>query len=132
MLLEQNHVTQKDGFSHRLVEDSVWGWMLQTLEDATWKDSYSFDLGLATPQDIQLGNFYTSNSPDTLFTQMRLASKPLQDGRVSLSNNTLTTLKEGQETDTELPSGPGYLAELERVFDIRLDASFSEFRQTQG
>jgi len=108
MRLEENYISQVKGDTHRLVESPLWGWMLQTRENGVWKDSYSFDLSLATPQDIQLGNFYTSHSADSPFTQANIASIATKDGRVSLHNEVLTQLSKESVLTTKIPPGPGY------------------------
>jgi N-hydroxyarylamine O-acetyltransferase len=127
LVLEDGFEARGDGWGYRIERRAPWGWLMSTL-DGTWKDSYSFDLGWVTPQDIAVGNFYTSHSPDTHFTRMRVVSRPTRDGRISLRNQTLTRVAAGRQTTEEVPEAGPTLALLEREFGIVLDASWEEFR----
>ncbi len=96
-----------------------WGWMLRTREPGGWKSSYSFDMGLATAEDIEVGNHYTSTSPNTHFTQLATVSLPTQDGRVSLRDLDLTEIDEsGQRTRLIAPDS--YLEFIQGTFGIKL------------
>ncbi|MCB1043170.1 MAG: arylamine N-acetyltransferase [Acidobacteria bacterium] len=70
--------------SYRLSMEAPWGWMMRTLDDGTWKDSYSFSTAHVTAADIEMGNHYTSTSPNSHFTQISTVSLPTASGRISL------------------------------------------------
>jgi N-hydroxyarylamine O-acetyltransferase len=77
MPLEEGRIEEDDGLAYRLIAREPWGYMMQTREQDVWKDSYSFDLSVATPADIRVGNHFTSTSPDSLFTRTRTISLPV-------------------------------------------------------
>ena len=129
LVLEEGWAGEGPGWGFRLQRREPWGWLMQSLEKGQWRDSYSFDLGYVTKADIAVGNHYTSTSPDTHFTQMRVASAPRPEGRVSLRNFTLTQIKNGQETNQEIEPGQPYLKVLADCFGIELDASYSDLKQ---
>lgn len=112
------------GNKYSLELQAPWGWMMRTFDKGEWKDSYSFDLEYVTPEDIELGNFYTSHSPNTHFTQIRTASKPTENGRISLRNFTFTEIKHHEVIMREIEDGPGYLDFLKERFDIELNINY--------
>ena len=52
-----------------------------------WKPVYRFDMRRTEPVDYEVSNWYTSTSPDVLFTNYLLACRPLPDGRATLFND---------------------------------------------
>ena len=52
-----------------------------------WKPIYRFDLARAESVDYEVANWYTSTSPDVLFTGNLLACRPLPEGRSILFND---------------------------------------------
>jgi len=128
LLLQDRAITRSGNFAYRLYQDSLWGWVLETLEDGAWKTSYSFDLGHVTHEDIECGNFFTSHSLDTHFTRIRTVSLPTETGRISLRNQTLTRIEKGQKTTETLPEGKAYVEALAEWFGIELDAEFEDFK----
>jgi N-hydroxyarylamine O-acetyltransferase len=75
-----------------------WGWrfrvvpegkdlVLQTQEGDAWRDAYAFEPEPSPPIDIELGNWYTSTHPDSLFVYGLIVARHLPDGtRVWLSD----------------------------------------------
>jgi N-hydroxyarylamine O-acetyltransferase len=127
--LKTNIVKDDQGFSFGLEQRPPWGWMMRTLDKEEWKDSYSFDLEHVSPQDIVLGNFYTSHSPDTHFTQIRTASKPTSNGRISLRNFTFTEIADGKVFTEEIVDGPEYLDILATRFGIELEVDYNVLKK---
>ena len=125
---ELNRDDKQDGQEYRLKAVEPWGNMLQLKVKDDWMDLYSFDLEHVCQSDIATGNHYTSTSPDVHFTQIRIASLVNPTGRRSLSGHTLTSVKDGETTQTELPQGPGYMNELKEIFGIDLNAAYEDFR----
>jgi len=113
---------------YRLRKVEPWGWMMWTHDGALWKESYSFDLGPITQADIDVGNHYTSTSPNSHFTQMRTVSLPTLEGRVSLRNYTATRVHRGRSSTRMIADRPDYLDLLNREFGIRLDVAYSALR----
>jgi N-hydroxyarylamine O-acetyltransferase len=112
----------------RLSKRDPWGWVMQTREKEEWKDSYSFDLGVVTAQDIRLGNWYTSTSPTTHFTRVRTVSRPTREGRISLRDNELTEVVHGEGVATNIAPGPEYMRALKAYFSLEVDAVYEDFQ----
>lgn len=107
------------GGQYYLSQVEPWGWLLQTLENGQWKDSYSFTLGHVTDADIELGNHYTATSPRTHFTQVCVAGLPTPSGRVSVRDAELTEIVDDDKSTRTL-TREEYLDTLDRLFGIQL------------
>ncbi len=127
--LQQGCAGEGPGWAYRLERREPWGWLLQTLVDGQWRDSYSFDLGHVTAEDIAVSNHYTSTAPGIEFTQARVASAPRPRGRVSLFNFTLTEIQDGQKSSREIAPGQDYLDVLSNEFGIELGVPYADLRQ---
>ncbi len=128
MLLEAGWCQEDPHWGFRLEQREPWGWMLQSREEDQWRDTYSFDLCHVTPSDIAVGNHYTSTSPNTHFTQSRVVSLPRPGGRISIWNFTLTEIKEGHKSISEIAPGQPYLNLLADSFGLRLEAPYSALK----
>jgi N-hydroxyarylamine O-acetyltransferase len=95
--------------------------MLQVFRNKRWMDLYSFDLEYVCQGDVEYGNYYTSSSPGSVFVKARVAALPLQDGFVTLFNNTVTKNSQGMETCIEVEEGEEYSKMLASTFGIHLD-----------
>jgi N-hydroxyarylamine O-acetyltransferase len=110
----------------RLVRRDPWGWLMQTLDQGEWKDSYSFDRGVVTANDVRLGNWFTSTSPDTHFTRVRTVSRPTEAGRISLRDLVWTEIAHGKE-ESRTVDPREYLLLLADRFGIDPGAEFQDF-----
>jgi N-hydroxyarylamine O-acetyltransferase len=128
MPLEAGHIETGRNWAFRLERRDPWGWMLQSEENDEWLDTYSFDMGHVTPSDIAVGNYFTSTSPNSPFARTTVVSLPRPNGRVSLSDFTLTEIENGHETMRKIAPGQPYLDALADSFGIELDVPFSELR----
>ena len=81
--------TDHDRQTTRFVKDDRFGIILQSFREEGWIDLYSFDLGYVCPSDIELGNYYTSTNPSSLFVFARVAALPIENGVVTLFNYVL-------------------------------------------
>mgnify|MGYP001817042673 FL=1 len=111
----------------RLTRSELWGWLLQTRDKGKWKDSYSFDLGVATTNDIRLGNWFTSTSPHTHFTRTRTVSLPTETGRINLRDMEWTEVVGEDAATRTVPGGDAYMRILADRFGIDPGARFNEF-----
>lgn len=128
LALEDGFEARGEFWGYRIERREPWGWLMSSL-DGMWKESYSFDLGWVAPNDIAVANYFTSHSPDTHFTRMRVVSRPTADGRISLRNQTLTRIAGGRESVEQVPPGTATLDLLEREFGIVVPgARFEDFR----
>ena len=126
--LELNQPRTHDGQTVRLVKDNHFGIILQSLKEEGWIDLYSFDLGYVCPADIEYGNYFTSTHPSSLFVFARVAALPVENGTITLFNNTLKQLVAGREIVKEIPEGQAYLDALKIHFGIELDAPYEQLR----
>lgn len=75
-------------------------YLLQVEMKGQWTDLYSFDLIPQEWIDYRLPNYFNSTSPDTIFTQKKLAILQNPTGRKFLIDNELKTLSpEGVKTE---------------------------------
>ena len=126
--LELNHPTTHDGQTVRLIKDDHFGYMLQSLKEEGWIDLYSFDLGYVCPADIDYGNHFTSTHPSSLFVFARVAALPVENGAITLFNNTRKEVVAGKEIAQELPEGQAYLDALKSYFGIELEKPYEQLR----
>lgn len=112
----------------RLVEAGVFGTMVQRRSEDTWQDLYSLDLAYVCQPDIEYGNFYTSNNPNSFFTYSKVAALPTPDGMLALFNNTLTVTSKDTVKTIELADDDSYIEAVETYFGIRLDAAYADLR----
>ena len=112
----------------RLIKDDRFGIMVQAVKDVNWVNLYSFDLGYVCPADIDYGNHYNATHPESLFVFARVAMLPLENGVITLFNNTLNKKVGGNEIVQELEAGQPYLDALKNNFGIELDAPYDKLR----
>ena len=129
ILLEFDQIMDHDGQTIRLVKDKKFGTILQCLKEDHWIDLYSFDLEHVCPGDIDLGNYFTSTHPSSPFVIARVAALPIQNGVVTLFNNTLKMVIAENESVQELEEGQAYLNALNDYFGIELAAPYEQLRQ---
>ncbi|MEM7115128.1 MAG: arylamine N-acetyltransferase [Chloroflexota bacterium] len=129
LLNEPTHIYQQ---TFRLVETHLYGMMLQIFRNEEWKDQYSFTLSHVFPNDIALGNYYTSTSPDSIFVKSRIAALPTKHGTNTLRNYTLRQYNDGQSLQEQLEENQDYIDSLSTYFGIELDASIGDLRPLEG
>lgn len=119
-----------DGYDYRLRELSPW-LMLErrdatlpasTLDDldAGWEPQYRFTLRPHALSDFADRCDYQQTSPQSHFTQRRICSLALPDGRISLSDLRLITTIQGQREERMLGSEQEYRATLAQRFGVVL------------
>jgi len=109
-------------------EESEFKIMLQPEKDEDWINLYSFDLGYEFSADINQGDHSASTHPESLFVLARVAALPVENGVVTLFNNTLKRVIDGNESIRELTEGQAYLDALKTDFGIELDAPYEKLR----
>lgn len=126
--LETDRINEQDGLRFRLVDRPPFGYMLQVDLKDRWQDLYSFDLGHVVDADISLGNHYTSTSPQSFFTWMKVATLPCWEGRTSLGDHQLTIERNGETERVTLPTGQAYIDALKEHFGIELGIPYDTLR----
>jgi len=118
--------------TYKLINDEVYGYILQNNPNGHWKNLYSFDLSPVFDIDIKLGNHYTSTHPDSFFTNDRIAALPIENGMISLYHNKLKKVINGKEKIISLKDDSSYLAVLEKECGIEIDAGYGELKRLRG
>ena len=125
---ELNRVFEQDGLRFRLVITEPYDYMLQLYKNDHWQNLYSFDLTHVGEADIAMGNFYTSTHPACFFTYSRIATIPVQGGRISLKDFLLNKRINGKAETIVLPQGPEYLEALKLHFRIDLKVPYQALK----
>lgn len=94
-------------------------YVLQVKLEHGFADLYSFDTYPFEWVDYEIANFSNSNSPDTIFTQKKLAIMQKEGGRVFLIDNELKSIHEGITTKTFLDEHE-YKTVLKEHFGIEI------------
>lgn len=76
----------------------------QKQTDDSWKDEYRFRLTARTPDEFVEMADYHATSPDSPFTGDRLATRATENGRITLSGNTLTITEHGESRKQHISS----------------------------
>ena len=113
------------GEIYRFHESDVHGFYLQKKIEQVWYPLYTFKIEPAMPIDMEMANFYTSNSADYVFRKSIIGTKMTSRGRVTLLDHTFKVfdLIDGrleQETFTDFAA---YLGNLQEHFGVQLNAS---------
>jgi N-hydroxyarylamine O-acetyltransferase len=88
--------------------------------DSSWNGVYRFSLMPRTLQDFTAMCHFHQTSPDSHFTQNRICSIAIPDGRITLSDLKLITTKDGTREERMLVSEGERRAVLEQYFGIAL------------
>lgn len=67
--------------------------VLQSKQVVAWADLYAFEPVPRLPVDFELGNWYTSTHPDSIFVKTLTAQRVTPEGRLVLRNLSFTTVK---------------------------------------
>ena len=96
-------------------------WLLQRLlESNEWHDEYSFnvDMGSLALPDFENANCYYQTAPESYFVQGRICSRATEDGRISLTGDTLIVTRNGQREETPIEGEQAFVRALKRHFGI--------------
>lgn len=96
------------------------GYAMQKRMDNGWVTVYQF-----TTQPYELEAFasmcdYHQTSPKSTFTQKKMCTIAIPDGRITLSQNFLTITKDGKQQKYPISSEQQFHQELQRHFGIKL------------
>lgn len=94
-------------------------YVLQVKLEHGFADLYSFDTYPFEWVDYETANYFNSNSPDTIFTNKRLAIAQKADGRVFLIDSELKIIRNGEATKTHIDEAD-YETVLKEYFNIEL------------
>jgi N-hydroxyarylamine O-acetyltransferase len=85
-----------------------------------WHDVYEFTLEPMPEIDRELGNWYTSQHPQSVFRERLMAARATSDGRVSLLNRELTLRRHDGTSESRIVGSPEALLDvLAEHFELR-------------
>lgn len=93
-------------------------WLLQRDGEGGWEPQYRFTLHPYTLPDFSDRCHYLQTSPESPFTQKRVCSLALPDGRITLSDLRLIETTRGTREERMLESEDEYLAVLSDRFGV--------------
>lgn len=121
-------VTEYEGERYRLVAAAPYGVMLQDWSEGAWRNLYSFEERLVLPVDLMAGNHLTSSHPRSFFTWAPRAALQTAEGRHTLWDNRLTTVRHGKVEERDVPNGPDFIRILKDRFHIGLDVPYEAIK----
>ena len=102
----------------------MYGLLLQIKQGEEWMKVYSLDMTHVCANDLESSNFFTSNSPKSIFTSNCIAALPIEDGIVTLLNQKIKISKNGSTEEWLLEDEPAYFAALQTYFGLTLKVPF--------
>ncbi|MEZ9156743.1 arylamine N-acetyltransferase [Vibrio lentus] len=118
LLLETDLEQSNDLQTFRFIEDDRYGLLLQIKQGEEWMKVYSLDMTHVCANDLESSNFFTSNSPKSIFTSNCIAALPIEDGIVTLLNQKIKISKNGSTEEWLLEDEPTYFAALQTYFGL--------------
>lgn len=91
-------VDELRGITHR-VRWGEHGWSLERAKDDGWELMHTHDEALVVPSDVAIGHHFTSTHPSVHFRHRLIVTKLLPGKHISLTHNTVTIRREGEETE---------------------------------
>lgn len=115
--------TDQKQFTHtyRLLEDPKFGYILQEKEGEEYRYMYAFTLEECYPADFIMSNHFTSTFPDSFFIKMKMCTIPTKDGRITLTDDHLKIVSNGEVTERQLNGDEEYNELLKKYFKLDLD-----------
>jgi N-hydroxyarylamine O-acetyltransferase len=106
----------------RLVDEANGIVAQEVLVGDKWLQTYAFDFAEAHPADLELGNWYTSAHPNSLFVNGILGARAEEGRRYGLRDNQLSVHTLGGGTEkTTLASARELRDALTDLFKLRLE-----------
>ena len=125
---ELNSVFVHEDRKYRILEDALFGFMLQFYSEGEWESLYSFETTHVCQGDIAYGNHFTSTSLESKFVNARVAAFPVPDGMITLVNFQLKKVIHGKEEIIQLEDNSSYLDALRYYFKIELNEDYEKLK----
>ncbi|MGA2548646.1 MAG: arylamine N-acetyltransferase [Burkholderiaceae bacterium] len=117
----QNEHSSADGCRYRLAIEEAGDWVLEGDIGRGFEPHYGIARSEATPEDIEMANFYVSTSPQSIFRSTLVVQRLRRQRRALLVNRSLSIRANGQTTLSELSSDGELREVLADEFGLRLD-----------
>ena len=123
LLVQSNVEYEQLGEVYRLHKDQVHGFYLQKKIEQAWSPLYTFKIEPALPIDMEMANFYTSNSSQHIFRDAIIGTKMTSQGRVTLSDHTFKCfdLTQGTLASETVTDFAAYLGNLHAHLGVELN-----------
>src|SRR5262249_58987997 len=95
-------------------------WLVERRNAMEWEAQYRFTLQPRSMADFVDRCHYQQTSPDSHFTQRRICSLALPEGRITLSDLRLITTLHGARDERDLASEDEYKDLLAELFGVTL------------
>lgn len=123
LMLQTDVEFEQMGEFYRLQKSDEHGFYLHRKSEQEWNPLYTFKIEPALPIDLEIANFYTSNSPDYVFRNAIMGTRMTPQGRITLLDHTfkvydLTRRTVETETVTDFA---GYLIKLDEHLGVQLN-----------
>ena len=125
LLLETGVEQSNDLQTFCFIEDELYGLLLQIKQGEEWMKVYSLDMTHVCTNDLESSNFFTSNSPKSIFTSNCIAALPIEGGIVTLLNQTIKVTVNGITEEWSLEDEVSYFSALQTYFELTLNVPFS-------
>ena len=114
--------TQKDeaGFFKIVKHDENYFQLCRSADGINFKGEYLFKIDEEKLENFQTMCNYHQTSPESHFTQKRVCSKAVENGRITLSDLKIIKTEKGIRTETELKDESEFLESLKKYFGIVL------------
>jgi N-hydroxyarylamine O-acetyltransferase len=99
--------------------DSRWT-LWSGAENNEWSGEYVFDIDPLELSDFQGACEYYQSAPESYFVQGRICSRATEDGRISLTGDTLIVTRNGQREEMPIEGEQDFLHALNEHFGIRI------------
>ncbi|MCZ8501478.1 arylamine N-acetyltransferase [Vibrio lentus] len=115
LLLETGLEQSNDLQTFRFIEDDRYGLLLQIKQGEEWMKVYSLDMTHVCANDLESSNFFTSNSPKSIFTSNCIARCRLKTGLSRYLTRKLKLAKTAQQKSGCLKTNPLILLHYKRT-----------------
>jgi N-hydroxyarylamine O-acetyltransferase len=131
--LQSDVEVEQMGEIYRLHETEVHGFYLEKKIAQAWYPLYIFKIDPALPIDMDMANFYTSNSPDYIFRNAIMGTKMTSCGRVTLLDHTFKCfdLTKGTMETITVSDYVTYLDTLREHLGVKLNESEQALLRTR-
>ena len=120
LLLDCRNAQHQFGRTYRLEPDEEFGYILDLLIGDRALCQYAFTLEKCYPADFILANHFTATHPASRFVAGRICTKPTEEGRISLTDQQLKIVSDGETSDTPVVSDTEFEIYLTRYFGLDL------------
>ncbi len=116
-----NKPVEQFAWSYRLIEEPGL-YVLQTLHASEWRSLYAFSLEPQFIPDLEMGNYFVSTHPASLFAKTLVVQRSTMHERVMLRNWELIVDQGSRATARTLRNHDELIDVLAKRFDLRLPA----------